>query len=43
MRKNRYVGTSRGAEDAILAAIDAPRIDTVVAISPSLVVWAGDS
>jgi uncharacterized protein len=38
-----YVGTSRGAEAAILAAIDDPRIDTVVAISPSLVVWAGDS
>jgi uncharacterized protein len=38
-----YVGTSRGAEAALLAAIDDPRIDAVVAISPSSVVWAGDT
>jgi uncharacterized protein len=38
-----YVGTSRGAEAALLVAIDDPRIDAVVAISPSSVVWAGDT
>jgi pimeloyl-ACP methyl ester carboxylesterase len=35
------VGTSRGAEAAMLVAIDDPRIDTVVAISPTSVVWEG--
>jgi uncharacterized protein len=37
-----YVGTSRGAEAALLAAIADSRIDVVVAISPTSVVWAGD-
>jgi dienelactone hydrolase len=37
-----YVGTSRGAEAALLVAVGDPRIDVVVAISPSSVVWAGD-
>ena len=35
-----YVGTSKGAEAALLVAIDDSRVDTVVAISPSSVVWA---
>lgn len=38
-----YVGTSRGAEAAMLVAIDDVRVDAVVAVSPSSVVWAGDS
>jgi uncharacterized protein len=37
-----YVGTSRGAEAALLVAIEDSRIDVVVAISPTSVVWAGD-
>jgi dienelactone hydrolase len=37
-----YVGTSKGAEAALLAAIDDPRVDAVIAVSPSSVVWAGD-
>ena len=37
-----FVGTSRGAEAALLVAIEDPRIDVVVAISPSAVVWVGD-
>jgi acetyl esterase/lipase len=36
-----YVGTSRGAEAALLVAIDDPRIDAVMAISPTSVVWEG--
>jgi uncharacterized protein len=35
-----YVGTSKGAEAALLTAIDDARIDFVVAVSPSSVVWA---
>jgi uncharacterized protein len=38
-----YVGTSRGAEAALLVAIDDARVDAVMAISPTSVVWAGDS
>jgi len=38
-----YIGTSRGAEAALLVAIDDSRIDAVIAISPTAVVWAGDS
>ncbi|HUA36002.1 MAG TPA: acyl-CoA thioester hydrolase/BAAT C-terminal domain-containing protein [Candidatus Binataceae bacterium] len=37
-----FVGTSRGAEAALLVAIEDPRVDVAVAISPSSVVWAGD-
>jgi uncharacterized protein len=37
-----YVGTSRGAEASLLVAIEDSRIDVVVAISPTSVVWAGD-
>jgi uncharacterized protein len=37
-----YVGTSRGAEAATLVAIDDSRVDVVIAISPTSVVWAGD-
>jgi hypothetical protein len=37
-----YVGTSRGAEAASLVAIADPRIDVVVTISPTSVVWGGD-
>lgn len=39
-RRIAYVGTSKGAEAALLVAIDDPRIDAAVAISPSSVVWA---
>jgi acetyl esterase/lipase len=35
-----YVGTSKGAEAALLVAIDDPRVRLVAAISPSSVVWA---
>jgi uncharacterized protein len=35
-----YVGTSKGAEAALLLASYDPRIDVVVAFSPSSVVWA---
>jgi len=35
-----YVGTSKGAEAALLIATDDPRIRVVAAISPSSVVWA---
>jgi uncharacterized protein len=35
-----YVGTSKGAEAALLSATDDPRIRVVAAISPSSVVWA---
>jgi hypothetical protein len=35
-----YVGTSKGAEAALLLAIHDPRIDIVIAFSPSSVVWA---
>jgi uncharacterized protein len=35
-----YVGTSKGAEAALLVAIDDPRLDVVMAIGPSSVVWA---
>lgn len=34
------LGTSKGAEAALLVAIHEPRIDVVIAISPSSVVWA---
>nr|WP_312879962.1 acyl-CoA thioester hydrolase/BAAT C-terminal domain-containing protein [Phyllobacterium trifolii] len=34
-----YVGTSKGAEASLLAAVHDPRIDVVIAISPSSVVW----
>jgi len=34
------VGTSKGAEAALLVAVDDPRITVVAAISPSSVVWA---
>jgi acetyl esterase/lipase len=34
-----YVGTSKGAEASLLAAVHDPRIDVVVAISPTSVVW----
>jgi acetyl esterase/lipase len=37
-----YVGTSRGAEASLLVAIEDSRVDVVVAISPTSVVWAGD-
>jgi hypothetical protein len=37
-----YVGTSRGAEAALLVAIADPTVDVVIAISPTSVVWAGD-
>jgi hypothetical protein len=35
-----YVGTSKGAEAALLLAAHDPRIDIVIAFSPSSVVWA---
>ena len=35
-----YVGTSKGAEAALLIAVDDPRVRVVAAISPSSVVWA---
>jgi len=35
-----YVGTSKGAEAALLIATDDPRIRVVAAMSPSSVVWA---
>jgi dienelactone hydrolase len=35
-----YVGTSKGAEAALLVATFDPRVDAVVAISPTSVVWA---
>lgn len=35
-----YVGTSKGAEAALLIAGDDPRVKVVAAISPSSVVWA---
>jgi uncharacterized protein len=35
-----YVGTSKGAEAALLSATDDPRVTMVAAISPSSVVWA---
>ena len=35
-----YVGTSKGAEAALLVATDDPRVKVVAAISPSSVVWA---
>jgi len=35
-----YVGTSKGAEAALLTAADDPRVKVVAAISPSSVVWA---
>jgi acetyl esterase/lipase len=35
-----YVGTSKGAEAALLLAVHDSRIDIVVAFSPSSVVWA---
>ncbi|SHE89109.1 hypothetical protein SAMN02745157_1163 [Kaistia soli DSM 19436] len=38
-RRIVYVGTSKGAEAALLAAVHDPRIDAVIAISPSSVVW----
>ena len=38
-RRIVYVGTSKGAEAALLAAVHDQRINTVVAISPSSVAW----
>ncbi|MER9960878.1 acyl-CoA thioesterase [Mesorhizobium sp. M0045] len=38
-RRIVYVGTSKGAEASLLAAVHDQRIDAVVAISPSSVVW----
>lgn len=38
-RRIVYVGTSKGAEASLLAATHDPRIDAVVAISPTSVVW----
>ncbi|BCH06681.1 acyl-CoA thioesterase [Mesorhizobium sp. 131-3-5] len=38
-RRIVYVGTSKGAEAALLAAVHDPRIDAVAAISPTSVVW----
>ncbi|WP_246686944.1 acyl-CoA thioester hydrolase/BAAT C-terminal domain-containing protein [Mesorhizobium sp. B2-4-19] len=38
-RRIVYVGTSKGAEAALLAAAHDPRIDAVAAISPTSVVW----
>ena len=38
-RRIVYVGTSKGAEAALLAAVHDQRINAVVAISPSSVVW----
>jgi uncharacterized protein len=35
-----YVGTSKGAEAALLIAADDPRVRVVAAISPSSLVWA---
>lgn len=35
-----FVGTSKGAEAALLVATDDPRVNVVVAISPSSVAWA---
>ncbi|MEA2726877.1 MAG: uncharacterized protein QOF70_1352 [Acetobacteraceae bacterium] len=34
------VGTSKGAEAALLTAVHDPRVDAVMAISPSSIVWA---
>jgi len=33
------IGTSKGAEAALLAAVNDPRIKTVIAVSPSSVIW----
>lgn len=38
-RRIVYVGTSKGAEASLLAAAYDPRIDAVIAISPTSVVW----
>lgn len=38
-RRIVYVGTSKGAEASLLAAAHDPRINVVVAISPTSVVW----
>jgi hypothetical protein len=38
-RRIVYVGTSKGAEASLLAAAHDPRIDAVIAISPTSVVW----
>jgi dienelactone hydrolase len=38
-RRIVFVGTSKGAEASLLAAVHDPRIDAVVAISPTSVVW----
>ncbi|RUX03999.1 acyl-CoA thioesterase [Mesorhizobium sp. M8A.F.Ca.ET.059.01.1.1] len=38
-RRIVYIGTSKGAEASLLAAAHDPRIDAVVAISPTSVVW----
>lgn len=35
-----YIGTSKGAEAALLLAVHDPRITAVIAFSPSSVVWA---
>ncbi|MBM2715405.1 acyl-CoA thioesterase [Mesorhizobium caraganae] len=38
-RRIVYIGTSKGAEASLLAAVHDPRIEAVVAISPTSVVW----
>jgi uncharacterized protein len=38
-RRIVYVGTSKGAEASLLAAVQDPRIEVVIAVSPSSVVW----
>jgi uncharacterized protein len=40
VRHVAYVGTSKGAEAALLVAIRDPRIDLVTALSPTSMVWA---
>ena len=35
-----YIGTSKGAEAALLVAAHDPRVEVVIALSPSSVVWA---
>jgi uncharacterized protein len=38
-RRIVYLGTSKGAEASLLAAVQDPRIEVVIAVSPSSVVW----
>jgi dienelactone hydrolase len=39
-RRVAFVGTSKGAEAALLLAANDPRVDVVVAVSPGSAVWA---